>query len=280
MRTKPMKSEILWRTSMINNESSNQSDDESDHEIKPKRNKKVWKGPERDPGEVRMKTRCGKLYRQDGIKMRPSIRNNRERPRYNQEYLKRKKPKDNALKNRCAMRRKQKMHMLKGYLNEIIKLKEFKQKSSNKIESKYNLAFQQIGSDRKVEYGNNKAILIARFMEQIKHNVRNKGVSFIQQYYLNKGLKIFKEDGDKAAMGELEELVQRNCWDPIHVEEMNDLERKRAQDAMMLLAEKNTGEIKGRCVYKGNGTREWLSREDTSSPTASLEAIMTTCVID
>src|SRR5210317_1918115 len=80
-------------------------------------------------------------------------------------------------------------------------------------------------------------------MDQIKHNVRNQGVSFIQQYYLNKGLKIFKEDGEKAAMGELEQLVQRNCWNPIHGEEMTDLERKRAQDAMMLLAEKHTGAV-------------------------------------
>ena len=94
--------------------------------------------------------------------MRPNICNNRERPRYNQVYLKRKKPKDNVLKNRCAVRRKQKMNMPKGYLNEMINLKEIKQKTTNKIESKYNLAFQQIGSDRKVEYGDNKAVLIAR----------------------------------------------------------------------------------------------------------------------
>src|SRR6056300_2053446 len=151
-----------------NNESSNESDDESDHEIKPKRNKKVWKGPERDPGEVRMKTRSGKSYRQDGVKMRPSIRSNHERPRYNQEYLKRKEPKDNALKNRCAMRRKQKMNMLKGYLSDIINLKENKRKTITKSETKYNLAFQQIGSDRKVEYGDNKAVLIARLRKQIK----------------------------------------------------------------------------------------------------------------
>ena len=51
-----------------NNESSNESEDESDHKIKPKRNKKIWKGSEREPGEVRMQTRSGKLYRQDGIK--------------------------------------------------------------------------------------------------------------------------------------------------------------------------------------------------------------------
>src|SRR5210317_980971 len=99
MKMKSMKFEISWRTSMII----------MNQEMKSKRNKKVWNGPERDPGEVRMKTRSGKSYRQDGIKMRPSIRNNGERPRYNQEYLKKKKPKDNALKNRCAMRRKQKM---------------------------------------------------------------------------------------------------------------------------------------------------------------------------
>ncbi|CAJ1970174.1 unnamed protein product [Cylindrotheca closterium] len=117
-------------------------------------------------------------------------------------------------------------------------------------------------------------------MQQIKDKVQNEGVSFIQQYYLNKGLKLFKEEGSKAVMKELDQLIQRECWKPIYVEDMTDFEKRRAQDAMMLLAEKNTGEIKGRCVYKGDGTREWLSREDTSSPTAALEAIMITCVID
>ena len=81
-------------------------------------------------------------------------------------------------------------------------------------------------------------------------------------------------------MVELDQLVERNCWEPIHVEDMTELERQRAQDAMMLLAQKNNGDIKGRCVYKGDGTREWLTREDTSSPTALLEAIFITCVID
>ncbi|CAJ1948819.1 unnamed protein product [Cylindrotheca closterium] len=119
-----------------------------------------------------------------------------------------------------------------------------------------------------------------RFMQQIKDKVQNEGVLFIQQYYLNKGLKLFKEGGNKAVMKELDQLIQRECWKPIHVEDMTDLEKRRAQDAMMFLAEKNTSEIKGRCVYKGDGTREWLSREDSSSPTAALEAIMITCIID
>ena len=37
----------------------------------------------------------------------------------------------------------------------------------------------------------------------------------------------------------------------------------------MLLAEKEfSKEVKGRLVFQGDGTREWLSREDTASPTA------------
>ena len=33
-------------------------------------------------------------------------------------------------------------------------------------------------------------------------------------------------------------------------------------------------------VYNGKPTREWLSKDDAASPTASLEAIMLTAVID
>ncbi|CAJ1944922.1 unnamed protein product, partial [Cylindrotheca closterium] len=56
---------------------------------------------------------------------------------------------------------------------------------------------------------------------------------------------------------------------------------RSGQSVMMLLAEKQFEKtVKGRLVYQGDGTREWLSREDTASPTASQEAITTTCVID
>ena len=48
----------------------------------------------------------------------------------------------------------------------------------------------------------------------------------------------------------------------------------------MFLGEKRDGTIKGRMVYNGKPTREWLSREDSASPTAALESIMLTAVID
>ena len=148
------------------------------------------------------------------------------------------------------MRKKERLKKLKCYLQRIIQIKERSRIKRPKFESKYNLCFQQIGKQNKVEYGTDKAVLIARFMEQINDKIRNAGKSFIQQYYITKGLKLFGERGKEAAQEELEQLVERVCWEPTHVEDMTDLERQQAQDAMMLLAEKNTGEIKGRCVFK------------------------------
>jgi hypothetical protein len=48
----------------------------------------------------------------------------------------------------------------------------------------------------------------------------------------------------------------------------------------MFLGEKRCRTVKGRMVYNGKQTREWLSRENSASPTAALESIMLTAVID
>jgi hypothetical protein len=57
-------------------------------------------------------------------------------------------------------------------------------------------------------------------------------------------------------------------------------ERQKAVEALMFLTEKRDGTVKGRMVYNGKPTREWLSREDSASPTVSLESILLTAVID
>ena len=49
---------------------------------------------------------------------------------------------------------------------------------------------------------------------------------------------------------------------------------------LMLLSEKSSGEVKGRGVYNGKNTRDWVSREDKASPTATNEGIFVTGVVD
>jgi hypothetical protein len=48
----------------------------------------------------------------------------------------------------------------------------------------------------------------------------------------------------------------------------------------MFLTEKRDGSIKGRMVYNGKPTRAWHDKEETTSPTASLESIFLTAMVD
>ena len=48
----------------------------------------------------------------------------------------------------------------------------------------------------------------------------------------------------------------------------------------MFLKEKRTGEIKGRTVAGGNKQRDFLSKEEVSSPTVATESVLLTCIIE
>ncbi|CAJ1968219.1 unnamed protein product [Cylindrotheca closterium] len=177
------------------------------------------------------------------------------------------------------------MKPLKDKLKSGICTKEGSRSTKNRkaiLEAQHNLCFQQIGNEMKADYEEHDAILIACCMMQIKAKFdTDKGLNFIQQYYINQGLKKFGEDGKDAVDKELRQMLLRDCFTPKFVKGMTVSERKKAQSAMMLLAEKQFKKtVKGRLVYQGDGTHEWLLREDTASPTALQEAITTTCVID
>ena len=48
----------------------------------------------------------------------------------------------------------------------------------------------------------------------------------------------------------------------------------------MFLKENRSGEIKGRTVAGGNKQRDFISKEDASSPTAAMESVLLTCIIE
>ena len=51
-------------------------------------------------------------------------------------------------------------------------------------------------------------------------------------------------------------------------------------EALMFLNEKRDKSIKGKFVYNGKPAQEWLSREDSESPTTVLESIILTVIVD
>jgi hypothetical protein len=121
---------------------------------------------------------------------------------------------------------------------------------------------------------------MARLIYDLNTRVVREGVSFAQQYLLKKGLKIFGQKGRDASKKEMDQLHRRSCFTPKSIAKMTQIERRKAQQALMFLGEKRCRTVKGRMVYNGKPTREWLSREDSASPTAALESIMLTAVID
>ena len=154
------------------------------------------------------------------------------------------------------------------------------------IEANYNLLSNVEDTNLKIkEYVPKEAEAVARLMTAINDNVTRTGVTgvkavFGQQYIIQKGLKEFGESARIRAMKELAQLHKRNCSSPIKVNKMTPEEKRKAQNGMMLVTEKRDNSIKGRLVYDGSKTRDWVSREEAASPTVSLESLFITSVIN
>ena len=75
--------------------------------------------------------------------------------------------------------------------------------------------------------------------------------SFIQTHSLKKGLKWFKKEGYEAALGEMRQLHDRQCFQPIDVATLTPTRRKRALESLTFLGEKRYGRIKARIGANG-----------------------------
>jgi hypothetical protein len=149
------------------------------------------------------------------------------------------------------------------------------------LECCHNLVTQtQPNEGQSKEYTSSGAMLMARLIYDLSTRIVREGASFAQQYLLNKGLEIFGQKGRDASKKEMNQLHRQSCFTSISIAKMTQMEWRKAQQALMFIGEKRDGSIKGRMVYDGKSTREWLSREDSASPTAALKSIMLTAVID
>ena len=103
---------------------------------------------------------------------------------------------------------------------------------------------------------------------------------FVVTYSLKKGLQKFGQKGRLSVLKEMKQLLDRKCFHPIDVKSMSPQERKRALESLIFLTEKRDGTIKSRHCANGNPQRQWMDREEVSSPTVSTEATMLTAVIE
>jgi hypothetical protein len=100
------------------------------------------------------------------------------------------------------------------------------------------------------------------------------------QYSMKKGIQVFGKQGTDAVLKELKLLHDKNTFEPVDPVTMAPEDRRSALPCLMYLTEKRNGTIKVRGCADGRKQRLYTAKEDASSPTVSIEAVMLSCTID
>jgi hypothetical protein len=78
----------------------------------------------------------------------------------------------------------------------------------------------------------------------------------------------------------MKQLHFRDTFKPMHWHELNEEQKKTALESHMFLKKKRDGKIKGRTVAGGNKQQDYITKEESSSPTVATESVLLTSIID
>jgi hypothetical protein len=96
------------------------------------------------------------------------------------------------------------------------------------------------------------------------------------QYGFNRGLKEFGSLGYEATVKELDDnLLRMGAVSMLSLSDVNKKIRYEALNYLMFLKRKRCGKVKARGCTDGRPQREYISKDESSSPTVSIYALMT-----
>ena len=129
------------------------------------------------------------------------------------------------------------------------------------------------------EYNAEVATVIARIMCQFQECNDNSGKKFhqfVQTYILKQGIKKFEKRGTEAEYKEVKQLHERIVFEPVKIESLKKIERKRAMGSLIFLTEKRDGRVKARVSTNDSIQRSYIPKDDELSSTATTESILIT----
>ena len=94
------------------------------------------------------------------------------------------------------------------------------------------------------------------------------------------GIRRFGEAAKDAMRREFRQLDEKGVFEPIHASAITESVKKQALRCINVIKEKRCGKIKGRTCADGRPQRDLYDKAETSSPTASSDAILLTLMID
>jgi hypothetical protein len=104
--------------------------------------------------------------------------------------------------------------------------------------------------------------------------------ALLQQLSIKAALKQWGTNAEDAGVKEVSQLHWRNTFVPRRYSNLTDEHKKRVLESHMFVVKKQDGKTKARVVAGGNMQRDYLTKEDSSSPTVSTEAVILTPIID
>ncbi len=100
------------------------------------------------------------------------------------------------------------------------------------------------------------------------------------QLSLKAALKQRGKDAKAAVEAEAKQLHRHNSSRPVHWKDVNEERYKQILESHVFVKKKHTGQIKAQKVTGGNKQRDFISKENASSPTVATESVLLTSLVD
>jgi hypothetical protein len=119
------------------------------------------------------------------------------------------------------------------------------------------------------------------FLQDMRYKYSSNVVAMVMtQLSLKAALKQWGKDAKVAVEAEAKQLHWRNSFKPVHWKDMDEDKRKQILESHVFVKKKRTGQIKARKVAGGNKLRDFISKENASSPTVATESVLLTSLVD
>ena len=132
-------------------------------------------------------------------------------------------------------------------------------------------------------HGSKDALCMAQRLVKLMGKGRHRRADIVgmitAQLSMKAALKKWGKTAEQAITIEMKHLHWHSSYKPMHWHELTNALKLHILESHIFVEEKRDGKIKARKVVGGNKQRDYITKEDVSSPTVSAEAVMLTCVI-
>jgi len=147
--------------------------------------------------------------------------------------------------------------------------------------NKYAVALTQIAASLKgSKHAMSMAQMLVKLMPKGEQRKADTVSMIMAQLSMKAAIKKWGQEAEYAITKEMKKLHWRDSYKPKHWHELTKKQKEQILESHIFVEQKRDGLIKARKVIGCNKQRDYITKEDVSSPTVTAQSVMLTCVID